>query len=412
MLARRGGGSGVTRTATACSGSSVSSYSWNPDDQLIGFSKPGLSESYQYDPLGRRIAKTSNGTTTYYRYNGDDIDAEYSASWTETARWVHGPNTDDPLMRLTGNTADPTASAIYYHQDGIGSVVATSDQAGNIVAAQLFDAWGNKVQSSGTIQTYGYTGREPDQSGLIYYRARYYDPTIGRFISRDPAGMPDGVNRYAYVNNNPVNFTDPDGKLSFPLHFFITLYAARDAGYGFIDAHRLAWNTMAVDFRGSQGVTPAQTRQHMMAGTSVINGREIQQTKQSAISSGLKFIASQVTAATGSTNFISAGNAAHGIQDKYSPSHQGSLWEGFGKLGVMGTIMHIFEDTFPGTANIKGAYQETGAMLEAVRTGTPKTYLNSNYNAAATTGQQNMNRMANPTLAPAYSGGGSVKRSK
>uniref|UniRef100_UPI001B7F8F4B RHS repeat-associated core domain-containing protein n=1 Tax=Thiobacillus thioparus TaxID=931 RepID=UPI001B7F8F4B len=47
--------------------------------------------------------------------------------------------------------------------------------------------------------------------GMIYYRARYYDPAIGRFISRDPAGMPDGVNRYAYVNNNPVNFTDPMG---------------------------------------------------------------------------------------------------------------------------------------------------------------------------------------------------------
>ncbi|MCL4471289.1 MAG: RHS repeat-associated core domain-containing protein [Gammaproteobacteria bacterium] len=58
---------------------------------------------------------------------------------------------------------------------------------------------------------YGYTGREPDVTGLIYYRARYYDPTIGRFISRDPAGMPDGINQYAYVRNNPVNFTDPLG---------------------------------------------------------------------------------------------------------------------------------------------------------------------------------------------------------
>ncbi|MHB1260047.1 RHS repeat domain-containing protein [Thiobacillus sp.] len=204
-------GSGVTRTATTCSGSTVSSFTWNPDDQLVAFYKPGISESYQYDQAGRRIAKTSNGVTTYYRYNGDDIDAEYSATWTETARYVHGPNTDDPLMRLTGQTNDPSATAIYYHQDGIGSVVAASDKAGNIVAAQLFDAWGNRVQSTGNIAQYGYTGREPDQTGLIYYRARYYDPTLGRFISRDPAGMPDGVNRYAYVNNDPVNFTDPTG---------------------------------------------------------------------------------------------------------------------------------------------------------------------------------------------------------
>ncbi len=210
-LAKKCEGTGVTRNATTCAGSTVSTFTWNPDDQLVGFSKPGVSESYQYDHVGRRISKTSNGVTTYYRYNGDDIDAEYSATWTETARYVHGPGTDDPLMRLTGQTNDPSATAVYYHQDGINSVVATSDQAGNVVAAQLFDAWGNRVQSTGNIPQYGYTGREPDATGMIYYRARYYDPTLGRFISRDPAGMPDGVNRYAYVNNNPVNLTDPTG---------------------------------------------------------------------------------------------------------------------------------------------------------------------------------------------------------
>ncbi|WP_040723860.1 hypothetical protein, partial [Thiobacillus thioparus] len=106
-------GTGVSRTTTTCSGSTVSSFTWNPDDQLIAFYKPGVSESYQYDQAGRRIAKTSNGITTYYRYNGDDIDAEYSATWTETARYVHGPNTDDPLMRLTGQTNDPSATAVY-----------------------------------------------------------------------------------------------------------------------------------------------------------------------------------------------------------------------------------------------------------------------------------------------------------
>jgi len=212
-------GTGVSRAPTTCSGSIVSYFTWNPDDQLIGFNKLSLSETYQYDHLGRRISKMSNGVTTYYRYNGDDIDAEYSATWSETARYVHGPNTDDPLMRLTGNTSDPSATAIYYHQDGINSIVATSDQAGNIVAAQVFDAWGNKVQASGMIAQYGYTGREPDQTGLIYYRARYYDPALGRFISRDPAGMPDGVNRYSYVNNDPVNFTDPSGQFCVPCAF-------------------------------------------------------------------------------------------------------------------------------------------------------------------------------------------------
>ena len=90
-------------------------------------------------------------------------------------------------------------------------VYTTPDSGG--AQLQRFDAWGNPAQSAGAaIPQYGYTGREPDATGLIYYRARYYDPTIGRFISRDPAGMPDGVNRYSYVSNNPVNFTDPSGE--------------------------------------------------------------------------------------------------------------------------------------------------------------------------------------------------------
>jgi RHS repeat-associated protein len=64
------------------------------------------------------------------------------------------------------------------------------------------------------VPTYGYTGREPDASGLVYYRARYYDPSVGRFTQRDPVGYLDGLNRYAYVGNNPVNFTDPNGLLA------------------------------------------------------------------------------------------------------------------------------------------------------------------------------------------------------
>jgi len=61
---------------------------------------------------------------------------------------------------------------------------------------------------------YGFTGREPDETGLVYYRARYYEPTLGRFVSMDPAGMPDGVNRYAYVGNDPVGMVDPSGMVA------------------------------------------------------------------------------------------------------------------------------------------------------------------------------------------------------
>ena len=86
--------------------------------------------------------------------------------------------------------------------------------AGMASATQRFDAWGNVIAASGSIPTYGYTGREPDASGLIYYRARYYHPGLGRFISRDPIGLQGGINPYAYADGNPVLFNDPSGLLA------------------------------------------------------------------------------------------------------------------------------------------------------------------------------------------------------
>jgi RHS repeat-associated protein len=113
---------------------------------------------------------------------------------------------DDPLIRATSTTRQ------YYHPDGLGSIVGVTDQNGATVGTNQFDAWGNRIAASGTVPLYGYTGREPDATGLIYYRARYYDPTIGRFIQRDPIGFAGGdLNLYVYVGNNPVNAVDPEG---------------------------------------------------------------------------------------------------------------------------------------------------------------------------------------------------------
>jgi RHS repeat-associated protein len=208
-LTRKCEGGTVTQTASDCTGASVTSLAWNPLDQLVQVSKTGLpTESYAYDHAGRRSSKTVGATTTHYLYNGEDLHAEYTTWPRALAVYTHGPETDDPLIRSTAT------QTIYYHRDGLGSVVATSDPAGNIAGARTYDAWGNVLAQTGNIPTYGYTGREPDATGLIYYRARYYDPGIGRFISKDPAGMPDGVNRYAYVGNDPVNATDPSGEIA------------------------------------------------------------------------------------------------------------------------------------------------------------------------------------------------------
>ena len=102
---------------------------------------------------------------------------------------------------------------MYYHQDGLNSVKALTDGGGNEMARYDYDAWGNLTTTLPSIANpFTYTGREWDkETGLYYYRARYYDPKVGRFISKDPIGLAGGINLYSYVGNNPVNWIDPLG---------------------------------------------------------------------------------------------------------------------------------------------------------------------------------------------------------
>jgi RHS repeat-associated protein len=209
-------GGGVTATSNDCTGSNVLSLSFDPANRLSQAQSPNGTETYGYDDQGRRARKTVNGQNTFYLYNGPDIVAEYADGWAKpTAINLHGAGTDDPVVRYTRNAAG-TYDKAYYHADGLGSVVALTKDDGTISGAQMFDSWGNKITTSsiGSVPAYGYTGREPDGSGLIYYRARYYDPTMGRFVSQDPIGMKGGLNFYAYVGNSPLNFTDPEGDVA------------------------------------------------------------------------------------------------------------------------------------------------------------------------------------------------------
>jgi len=98
-------------------------------------------------------------------------------------------------------------------------VVALSDHNGATAQARTYTPFGLDLGSSGeSTNSLAYTGREQDsEGGLYYYRARYYDPEVGRFISEDPLGFEAGINFYAYVGNNPVNFNDPTGNIeNFP----------------------------------------------------------------------------------------------------------------------------------------------------------------------------------------------------
>jgi RHS repeat-associated protein len=120
-------------------------------------------------------------------------------------RYVHGPGIDEALSVVD-------ASGSYYlHADRLGTVEAVSNSSGQVVSTIGFDSFG---EATGALASaFGFTGREFDsETGLYFYRARYYSPSLGRFTSKDPIGLDGGdVNFYGYVGNNPVNYTDPWG---------------------------------------------------------------------------------------------------------------------------------------------------------------------------------------------------------
>lgn len=103
-----------------------------------------------------------------------------------------------------------------YEQDGLGSITSLSGLTGVIANSYAYSSFGNLTTSTGTLTNpFQYTGRDSDpETGLVYYRARYYDPAIGRFLSEDPIGFRGGNNFYAYVENDPLNFVDPLGTQS------------------------------------------------------------------------------------------------------------------------------------------------------------------------------------------------------
>ena len=164
---------------------------------------------FAYDYKGRRISKMAGGVTTMYCYAGEQIIAEYDGNDNLLRKFVYGPGIDEPICML--DVADNNA-VYYYHFDGLGSVAALSDNSANIVEKYSYDVFGEPNRTSDVNNPYFFTGRTYEaETGLYYYRARYYSPEIGRFLQPDPIGYEDGLNMYTYVGNNPVMNVDPSG---------------------------------------------------------------------------------------------------------------------------------------------------------------------------------------------------------
>jgi RHS repeat-associated protein len=193
--------------ATLTDGSGTTSYTWNARNQLTGLSGPGLTATFGYDGLGRRWTKTINAARTDFLYDGLNPVQEGVLPGTVSANVLTGLGLDEFLTRtdVTGTRA--------FLPDALGSTLALADPTGALTAEYTYEPFGGTaVTGAPGTKSFQYTARENDQTGLYYYRARYYHPTLQRFIAEDPIEFAGGdENLYAYVWNDPVRLADPLG---------------------------------------------------------------------------------------------------------------------------------------------------------------------------------------------------------
>lgn len=184
-------------------------FTWDRANRLVSLTNGATTASYTYNGDGVRVGRTVDGATTAYLQDlasGLPVVLRETASGTPTD-YVYGT---DLVLGLSIGT--PT----YYHTDGLGSTRLLTNNSGVVTDTYSYDAFGAIYSQTGSsTQSYKFTGEQFDpESGLVYLRARYYDPDIGRMLQEDyfsTSTITQSINKFVYVRNNPLNLIDPNG---------------------------------------------------------------------------------------------------------------------------------------------------------------------------------------------------------
>jgi RHS repeat-associated protein len=182
----------------------TATYTWNARGELASRTSGTGTFNYAYDGLGRRAARTAGGVATGYVYDGLNPVQE-KVGGRVSATMMSG-ELDEVFSRTTSGGSQSLL------RDALGSTVAGAGPS-TVDSQYTYGPFGMTTADGDDLgNTSRFTGREDEGDGLYYYRARYYSPAQGRFLSRDPLGLASGdTNPYAYVLNQPTGLTDPMG---------------------------------------------------------------------------------------------------------------------------------------------------------------------------------------------------------
>ena len=200
MIARREGGT------------AVQSYTYNVDNMITELDDEGDLSQYSYFE-NERIRKNEGGVITRYFFTEYEEEEKVDTGQRLSIKYYFANS--QRIARV-----DTIDGLLFYHQDHLGSSTRLTNMSRAVVRSQGYQPYGEDSYSSGnTFIRYKFTGQEEDATGLYYYGARYYDPYLGRFLQADTLvpdpSDPQAYNRYSYVLNNPILYTDPTGNFAF-----------------------------------------------------------------------------------------------------------------------------------------------------------------------------------------------------
>jgi RHS repeat-associated protein len=192
------------------------SYYYNAAERLTEVKENGTPiAQYHYDPFGRRISKTVNGETTHFQYSDEGLIAEYNQNGTIIKAYGWEPRrmwSTNPLWQ-----AEPSGSQksfYFYHNDHLGTSRKLTDKSGKISWVMQAEAFGNTTPKTDNTITNNlrFPGQYFDEETQTHYNYfRDYNPTTGRYLQSDPIGLNGGINIYAYVEGDPVDYSDSMG---------------------------------------------------------------------------------------------------------------------------------------------------------------------------------------------------------